>query len=1106
MNIITHIQNSTLENVIVAGDFNLTFDNDDRLNRGTCNGEIAVASQLQEKFAELNFVDTWQGHKGMTWRRGGAWSRLDRIFIRLYGFKCENTETDWTMCDSDHAAVITTVKAEYKKMKGPKICRLDPAVVTNPETLSKLRQYLTEQLTTVDVNATPHFRLEFSKMTIRTKAIELSKSLREAESTNLKLINEDIKLHENILNGSCSPGEEADIILHIEQQVNEKNRIIETQGKQLAWKSRTKWYNEGEKSNKYFLNLLKRNNTASQMASIKVGDNYIMNELEINKAVNDYYKELYNSGHVTAEGDNIFFDDLFTLQDHETAVVSAPITLADLWAVLKNLKDSAPGPDGISHTYLKRLWDILGPLILDSWNYSITTKTLPPSYCRSYLRLIPKVGKDTSFLKNWRPITLSNCDLKLITRVYNNRIIAMIGDHISPTQTAYIKGRNITDNIRLINAAIQLANNEPQISGSIIALDAQKAFDSVNHNYIKSVLGKIGLNVFIPIFELLYKNIHNDLVLNGAVVGSHAITNGVKQGDALSCTLFVLAMEPLLRNIEQNERIKSIESVTLQHKWPKVVGYADDITCITCDDLESKQAIFEEYERFTNIAGLKLNADKTEIFIFRGGLHNNDNASLLAPIKVNYMGEEYNITPIKEIKINGVILCKNLNHSKKLNCARLIQKLDQYFKQWSQRNLSLLGKIQIYKTFGLSQFLYHLAVCEPTDVDWKAIHMRVNKFIWNKNYSGNLAPARIKNEVMYTSVNEGGFGMLSIKEVTTSLRLRRHFTLLKYNIHPMSILIRKLTEGTGYLGTKPLLEIDEILGLNLITLHNKRVADYKMPDWNIESDLTLHANLLQTNIIDLVRPRKRASQEAQQLFRRGLKTFADVVRNPIRNLTILSKIADKNMVNAINIVGRTYINMPLPNLNPISKLRDRSGRWCDDTLVSSKGLREIIFDKRNCSPKITVMTDEVKSVYFKNLSRIISVVNKTRMLRLLQGDVYCAERRYRFGMSESDRCHRCFEVETIYHLLTECPYSRKVYSLLGIDNLELNNILGVDLNRFDLEIRADILNYLVFRQHVMPPEVLVQTTLERYANGLAGQGKISRLAKATLDSIEQRIR
>jgi len=83
----------------------------------------------------------------------------------------------------------------------------------------------------------------------------------------------------------------------------------------------------------------------------------------------------------------------------------------------------------------------------------------------------------------------------------------------------------------------------------VIALDAQKAFDSVNHQYITALLQKTGLHNFVPIFKLLYKDLRNDIIINGKIGNGYNLGNGVKQGDALSYSLFILAMEPLLRNI-----------------------------------------------------------------------------------------------------------------------------------------------------------------------------------------------------------------------------------------------------------------------------------------------------------------------------------------------------------------------------------------------------------------------------------------------------------------------------------------------------------------------------------------------------------------------------
>jgi Reverse transcriptase (RNA-dependent DNA polymerase) len=376
-------------------------------------------------------------------------------------------------------------------------------------------------------------------------------------------------------------------------------------------KAKTRWYNEDERSNKYLLNLLKRNNESSEMSKLNINGIVTTIETEIRKGVTEFYIELYNNDN-NIDIDNDFLNVMFTVQQHFQDNIHAPITLDEMWNTIKSIRATTPGPDGISNLYIKKLWYILGPIILEAWNYSITTNNLPPSHKTSLLRLIPKRDKDTTLIKNWRPITLSTCDHKLITRLYNNRILKAIEKEITNTQTAYIKGRNISDNLRLLGAAVRLADNEDDINAIVIALDAQKAFDSVNHQYISSLLQITGLHNFIPIFQLLYKDLRNDIIINGKIGSGYKQGNGVKQGDALSCSLFILAMEPLLRNIAKNSTITLIKSRTINFTWPKIIGYEDDVTIITENTNNSVKQIFHEYERLTRSSGLKLNADKNE--------------------------------------------------------------------------------------------------------------------------------------------------------------------------------------------------------------------------------------------------------------------------------------------------------------------------------------------------------------------------------------------------------------------------------------------------------------------------------------------------------------
>ena len=157
---------------------------------------------------------------------------------------------------------------------------------------------------------------------------------------------------------------------------------------------------------------------------------------------------------------------------------------------------------------------------------------------------------------------------------------------------------------------IDLANVDPNVNGVVVSLDAKKAFDSVDHGFIRRCLTAFGLENFIPVFNVLYKNLKSNIIINGRVIDGYSILRGVKQGDALSCILFIMCMEPLIRNIRMNANIERIISNNLAITIPKVYSFADDITVVAKNNNRGIQEVFNEYERFSNISGLVLNPDK----------------------------------------------------------------------------------------------------------------------------------------------------------------------------------------------------------------------------------------------------------------------------------------------------------------------------------------------------------------------------------------------------------------------------------------------------------------------------------------------------------------
>ena len=115
------------------------------------------------------------------------------------------------------------------------------------------------------------------------------------------------------------------------------------------------------------------------------------------------------------------------------------------------------------------------------------------SQCCGVITLLPKKDKDPHFIKKLSSyITLLNTDYKIIAKVMANRLKRILDEIIHNDQTGFLKGRNIGCNVRSIIDLVDYcdANNLP---GSIVLLDIEKAFDSVEHDYLFEVLKAFSL-------------------------------------------------------------------------------------------------------------------------------------------------------------------------------------------------------------------------------------------------------------------------------------------------------------------------------------------------------------------------------------------------------------------------------------------------------------------------------------------------------------------------------------------------------------------------------------------------------------------------------------
>ena len=148
-----------------------------------------------------------------------------------------------------------------------------------------------------------------------------------------------------------------------------------------------------------------------------------------------FYKSLYSKRE--CQPDENLYQHCPRLGDDEKAELDNAITVEDLKGALKLCKDSTPGLDGIPYSYYKTYSNLLLPIIIEAWEYSNLIGTLPESQTLSIISLIPKAGKNKHELKNWRPISISSCDLKIITKALSIKVGRLLDNIISDSQMAY---------------------------------------------------------------------------------------------------------------------------------------------------------------------------------------------------------------------------------------------------------------------------------------------------------------------------------------------------------------------------------------------------------------------------------------------------------------------------------------------------------------------------------------------------------------------------------------------------------------------------------------------------------------------------------------------
>uniref|UniRef100_A0A803P5R9 Reverse transcriptase domain-containing protein n=1 Tax=Cannabis sativa TaxID=3483 RepID=A0A803P5R9_CANSA len=308
---------------------------------------------------------------------------------------------------------------------------------------------------------------------------------------------------------------------------------------EIHWKqkSRVQWLQEGDMCSKFFISstVVRRRRNYIQCIKDSRDGVWIRDQNQIANCFLEKFRESFkNPTNSPAPIPTDLFQRVVTTEERYS-ICSIPSATEMEEAISEMGKDKAPGPDGFPPSFYNHHWTTVQSDLFQLITHFFNHNELPRYINDTSVVLIPK--KDSpSLVTDYRPIALCNTTYKIISKIIASRLRPFLQRIISPNQAAFVKGQHIAENTMIAREII---------------------------HSMKKRKGKGAIKV----------------LLNGSIVGKFSPEQGLRQGDPLSPSLFILAAETLSRLLLSKEEAGLLKGFKLSRRGSAITHlmFADDI-------------------------------------------------------------------------------------------------------------------------------------------------------------------------------------------------------------------------------------------------------------------------------------------------------------------------------------------------------------------------------------------------------------------------------------------------------------------------------------------------------------------------------------------------
>lgn len=302
---------------------------------------------------------------------------------------------------------------------------------------------------------------------------------------------------------------------------------------------------------------------------VKYGDEIAVTDQQRAETINRFFTKI-NKAHTLTKLDHGLLKNLKRMERNGKNQVSAfdsPFTKQELEDVLRQLPvRKSPGPDSIHNEMLQRIGNKGKAYLLRLINLTWEDGQLPTSWKTATVIPILKAGKETKDPNSYRPISLTSCIGKVAERMVNKRLYWWLETHnkLAQEQAGFRKNSRTEDCIFQLTQAVHNGFQENKHTAAIF-IDLQKAYDKVWRKGLLYKMQKQGIQ------GKMYNWVKNFLTdrtmatkINNAISKKTCIEDGLPQGSALSCTLFLIYINDVT-DILQTKKALFADDIVLWH-------------------------------------------------------------------------------------------------------------------------------------------------------------------------------------------------------------------------------------------------------------------------------------------------------------------------------------------------------------------------------------------------------------------------------------------------------------------------------------------------------------------------------------------------------------